>query len=168
MTKLLKLGKVGRPHGYEGGFQLHLMVEFDSINNPLEWVFLEIHDENVPFRVTEFYSLNDKKAFLKLEDFEDEKSLTEVVNNDVFVTEDQILDEAYLIANDDIVGWMVINRGDEIGIINNTIDNKGQILLEVMYQGQEILLPLIDSWILDINEDDHTLNLDLPEGLLEL
>ena len=43
-----------------------------------------------------------------------------------------------------------------------------QWLAKLTYEGKEVLVPLIEQMILDVNVRNKFIRMDLPEGLLEL
>ena len=43
-----------------------------------------------------------------------------------------------------------------------------QFVATVMYKETEILFPLNEDFIVEFDEDEKTLTLDLPEGLLDI
>ena len=42
----------------------------------------------------------------------------------------------------------------------------GHPMLVVIGENREILIPLIEDWIINLNEDLRTLKMTLPEGLI--
>ena len=55
-----------------------------------------------------------------------------------------------------------------IGHITGVNDQTAQALFEINYQGKEILIPVIDEFIVSVNREEQTLHVKTPEGLLEL
>ncbi len=48
------------------------------------------------------------------------------------------------------------------------MERPAQTLLSIVYGGEEVLIPLVDDFIVDIKPRKKELYLDLPEGLLNL
>ena len=65
--------------------------------------------------------------------------------------------------------FTVIDRTKgEIGKISQIDDYAGNIVITVLYQSKEVLIPLSDSIIDEIDEPQKILRLDVPEGLIDL
>ena len=47
-------------------------------------------------------------------------------------------------------------------------ETPAQLLITVDYSGREVLIPLVDDFIVELNKRKKTLLLNLPEGLLDL
>jgi 16S rRNA processing protein RimM len=56
----------------------------------------------------------------------------------------------------------------EIGVIREVLELPGQFLALVDYQDQEVMVPLHPSLIQKADLKNRILEMDLPEGLLEL
>ena len=68
------------------------------------------------------------------------------------------------------VGWRVVEAdGNAVGDIESIVEKPGQSLLEVRREnGRTAYIPLVDEFICDIDEEQHTVHVDLPAGLLDL
>lgn len=69
-----------------------------------------------------------------------------------------------------LAGFSFIADGAELGSVEALRDNPGQQLLEVRRHdnGQLLLVPFVDEFILDIDDEDRAIEASLPAGLLEL
>lgn len=69
----------------------------------------------------------------------------------------------------EIIGYKVIDsRKGEIGSIKNVNDSGIQALFEIDCDGKQILIPVVDDWILEVNKDEKFIRIDTPDGLIEL
>ena len=55
-----------------------------------------------------------------------------------------------------------------MGTIKDVNDTGVQALFEIEFQGKEILIPIVDEWILEVNREDKTIKIDTPSGLIDL
>lgn len=68
-------------------------------------------------------------------------------------------------------GWQVVDEeAGEIGAIADIIDNPGQTLLQVeCADGRgEVLVPVVDEIVLDVDVEARAIRVSLPNGLLDL
>jgi 16S rRNA processing protein RimM len=72
-------------------------------------------------------------------------------------------------ADDDLSGYKVIDiRDGFIGRTTGILEIPGNDLLRVEYREREILLPIQESIILEINPDKKLIRVDLPDGFLQI
>jgi 16S rRNA processing protein RimM len=66
-------------------------------------------------------------------------------------------------------GFIIMDQHKgEIGEILAVIDSTAQTLLEVEYKGEEIYVPLVDQFVVEVDTKNKILKMDLPEGILDL
>ena len=75
--------------------------------------------------------------------------------------------EEFLIS--DLKGFKVVDANEgELGEIKEIHEYPQQFVASVLYQEREILFPLSDDLIEEIDQDQNTLYVNLPEGLVDL
>jgi len=69
----------------------------------------------------------------------------------------------------EVIGFAVTdaNFGD-VGIITGINDSTAQALFEIDRDGTEILIPMNDEFIKDLDRDKKVIHLETPEGLIQL
>ena len=68
----------------------------------------------------------------------------------------------------DLEGCEVMDAGRSIGRVTGILDYGGTVLLELDRDGDEILIPFARSFLKDIDTDAKRIEVELPEGLVEL
>ena len=69
----------------------------------------------------------------------------------------------------EIIGFKVIDSVQgPIGIITGVNDTSSQVLLEVEHNDKQILIPLVDELIQQLDKQKKQIYLSIPEGLLDL
>ena len=67
-----------------------------------------------------------------------------------------------------MLGYNIINEGENIGAVTEVIEQPHQILLTINYKGNEAYIPLHDESLEKIDHKKKEIHVILPEGLLEL
>lgn len=68
----------------------------------------------------------------------------------------------------DLLGYACRDRRDgDLGTVQDLIANGGGLLLVIEGEGRQLLVPFVDSFLAAVDRTARTLELDLPEGLLE-
>lgn len=69
----------------------------------------------------------------------------------------------------DLKGFTVSDETQgELGEIIDVNEYPQQFVATVLYKGTEVMFPLNEDMIVEIDEDEETLLVDLPEGLLDI
>jgi len=67
------------------------------------------------------------------------------------------------------IGFRVIDgKNGDLGTIEDVMQTGSQWLAKVIYQNTEVLIPLIDQTIESLDIKTKTINMNLPDGLLEV
>jgi 16S rRNA processing protein RimM len=158
---LSKVGRITKTHGYEG----NVRIDFDdSYNiNQKEPLFLMFHQKPVPFFITSFSGSN--PFVVTLYTIDSLEKAQDILGKDVFAALGDTEEE------DDLswVGFKLIDTQlGEIGTIQDIIENTAQDIIVTQYKGQECLIPFVEEFIEAVDDENQTLTLNLPEGLLDL
>ena len=82
------------------------------------------------------------------------------------------LPESALIAggDDGIVGWHVLDLSEGLlGAVCGIIENPAQSLIEVERpDGRRLLIPLVDEFIVSVDEPAHQIMVEVPQGLTSI
>lgn len=78
---------------------------------------------------------------------------------------DKDSDEYY---NHELIGLRVIHEGKERGEVTGVMDTPNRKILEIDYEGREVLVPFVMDFVPEIDLDEDTLHITPPEGLLDV
>ena len=163
------LGKITKKHGFKGNLILHLETDEPELYQNMESVFIETNGMLVPFFFETIGPHSKNKLLVKFEDLTPEEA-EKLVNRSVWLPLDtlpELEDDAFYYH--EIIGYKVIDsRKGEIGLIKNVNDSGMQALFEIDFDGKQILIPVVDDWILEVNKDEKFIRIETPDGLIEL
>jgi len=107
---------------------------------------------------------------IKLEDVDNEADARPFTLLDVYFPKSYYKesneDEA---PGDYFIGFTVIDS--EKGVLGKIVsidDSTENVLFEVEYNGRLLLIPAVDEFVCEIDEDNRKLYLNIPDGLLDL
>lgn len=164
-----QLGYVIKKHGVKGEVSVLLDVDFPEEYSELESVFVEINQKLVPFFI-EAIQIRDDKAVIKFEDIDDGPAADELKAKRVFLPLSTLpeLDPGKFYYHQ-VVGYTVKDQKlGEVGIITGIFTSNMQDLITVDHDGTEILIPINDDIVHDADHENKILNVDLPEGLMDV
>jgi|GEM_PF-6700649 len=167
LSDLIELGKFRRSHGLSGAIK----VEFDRAIldqvDSLEHIYVEKGDDYLPFFIDVISFTHGNQALLVLEGIED-RTASEYFHGKTFYIEanEEIETAKHINA---LVGYQLSDKSKGyIGEIHDVISMPQQQVLQVFTEEAEILIPYTKDYIVAKNDEDSTLLLDLPEGLLDI
>jgi 16S rRNA processing protein RimM len=160
-NELLPVGFVARAHGVRGVVRVRASADFSGVEA------LWIDDTRYAVR----HASRDKEEWLvTLEGVGDRDAADALRGRTVRLERSDIpvADDELLVA--DLVGCTVVDvAGATIGEVTGSFDSGAHEVLELRGAGgKEILLPLVDAFLVSIDVAQKRIVYDPPEGLLEL
>ena len=166
---MIRIGKIVATHGLKGSLVLtHVVGESNWLKKD-DVLFLELNKGSyIPFFVTDAKAANNEEYVLNLEDVAEVESARELIGRHAYVKEDILTKHV----NDSPLLWLGFNIVDKekgsLGIIEDVLQTGHQWLAKITYEGREVLIPLVEQMIIDVNVRNKFIRVNLPEGLLEL
>jgi 16S rRNA processing protein RimM len=171
MTKdnCFELGKITKTHGLKGEVVLWLDVDFPEDYEDLESVFLDVKGELVPFFM-DSYRLSGNRAIVQFEDIDTFEKAEELVNLEAFLPLEELPElEGDQFYYHEIIGFQIKDKNlGDLGTVQTVHSMQAQDLLVMDYKGCEVLIPVIPEIVLEADKGAKVLNVNLPEGLLEV
>lgn len=164
------LGKIVGKFSFKGELLIKLDTDEPEIYTEMESVFVEIHNNLVPFFIKKSSLQKSTLLRVKFEDITDEAEAEDLLKAAVYLP----LSELPKLKDDqfyfhEIVGFTMTDRHfGEIGILKHINDTSPQTLFEIDRNGKEILVPVNDDFIERLDKPNKTVYLNLPEGLVEM
>jgi 16S rRNA processing protein RimM len=164
---LIKIGKIQKTRGYKGEVFIELYSEM-ILNTETEHIFMEIDGYMVPFFFSEKPKTQKNGMIAKFDTVTNEKEADDLIGRFAYSLENQIIypeKDRF----DQIEGFKVFNRSNYIGTASGFLNIPSNPILEVMDQdGNEILIPWNDEFLLKIDSKEQIILCDLPDGLIDI
>lgn len=163
------IGYFTKTKGLKGEIQLYF--EFDAYEDlELDVVFADLNGKMVPFFVSSFKFYPNNTGLFYFDDLDHIDKAQALVKKKVYLPLDKMPErDEDDFTYDDLKGFTVSDETQgELGEIIEVNEYPQHFVATVLYQNKEILFPLNEDMIVEIDEDEKTLLVDLPEGLLDL
>jgi 16S rRNA processing protein RimM len=164
------LGKIAKKFSFKGDVLIYLDTDEPELYNNLESVFVECNKHLVPFFI-ENCSLH-KNDFLRVhfEDVNSEEDADVILGNGIYLPLKML---PKLSGNKfyfhEVVGFEIEDqRLGVFGVIQAVNDTTAQPLFEVLNGNVEMLIPMIDHFLVKIDRANKKVIMNLPEGLVEM
>ncbi|HOY03815.1 MAG TPA: ribosome maturation factor RimM [Saprospiraceae bacterium] len=168
------IGHTRKAHGLTGELKLHIDERYleDFLKN--ERIFLDVKGTKIPYFVANVRGKGE--MILLLEDVSDRDAATMLQGREVFLREKDLLPDEEreleyveeVLEYEHLTGFMLIDQTlGEIGIIGEVLEMPQQEMAFLKYQGREVLVPLNEQLIVEVDEAGKKVIMDLPGGLLD-
>ncbi len=163
------LGRVAKTHGLKGEVTIKLEVDDPSAYLEMKHFFLEINKVLTPFFV-ERITPNGDKFFVQVQDVKTIEQAQNLVGKSVYLPMEMLpkLSGKHFYFHE-IVGFMVVDtEKGELGPVTEVLEYPTQAILQVKKGKKEILIPIIDEVIQNVDRDKRILTITAPEGLIDM
>ncbi|NQV75086.1 MAG: 16S rRNA processing protein RimM [Bacteroidetes bacterium] len=163
------IGYITKTKGLKGEVQVYF--EYDEpADLPLESVFAEINGKLVPFFISTYKLQNNQTGNFYFDDIDTIEKAQTLIRKKLYLSNSLKPvreDDEFLIT--DLKGFIVHDQTvGELGNIIEIHEYPQQFVAVVSYKFKEIMFPLNDDLIVEIDEGKGILKVDLPEGLIDL
>ncbi len=164
------LGKIAKKFSFKGEVLIYLDTDEPELYQDMESVFVNFNNNLVPYFILN--SSLHKNDFLRVqfEDVDDEAEADSIMNCEVYLPLSMLPKlEGNQFYFHEVIGFEIEDlRLGVFGKIVSINDSSAQPLFEVVNGNVEILVPLIDQFLVKIDRDNKKVIMDLPEGLVEM
>ena len=164
------LGKIAKKFSFKGEVLAYLDTDEPELYENMESVFVEFNNNLVPFFIES--SALHKNDFLRIrfEDVNSEEEADSLLNCPIYLPLTML---PKLTGNKfyfhEVIGFEIEDKRLGIfGKIQSVNDSTAQPLFEVLNGTVEILVPMIDKFLIKIDRENKKVVMDLPEGLIEM
>lgn len=164
------LGTVVAKYSFKGEVLIKLDTDDPEAYLSLQSFLLEDESHLIPYFTTKVQLHKSQLLRVSVEGVKSEKQADLMIGKSVYLPLDQLpkLDDDQFYFHE-IIGFEVIDSlQGPIGTITGVNDASSQVLLEVEHNDREILIPLVDELIQQLDKQQKQLYLSIPEGLLDL
>lgn len=167
-SQLCPVGRLLKPHGINGEITVLLTSDVDL--GALSCIILEIDGIFVPFYLNSVRPKSSETDLIAIDGIQTDVDAARLCPSEVYALKSEMsMPDEYadgLFASD-IVGYDAVENGKLLGKITAIDDTTANCLFIITTpSGNEVLVPVTEDFIAEINPDTRTLQFDLPEGLI--
>ena len=173
--EITSVGKLLKTHALKG--ELNMLLDIDpgylEEGNP---AILDIDGIFVPFYADSIRTKGSFSYLVKFQGIDSEIEAKKLVNKQVYALRDRLkeymldnYDEEYALY-DDLVGYTIEDM--DYGVIGKVVEidtnTENELFIVETPDGNTVYIPLTEDFIEKMDEDNKTITMRLPEGLLDL
>ncbi|SMC69680.1 ribosome maturation factor RimM [Pedobacter africanus] len=163
------IGYITKTKGLKGEVQVFFEYDEPELLD-LDVVFAEINGKMVPFFVSSCKLQHNNTGNFYFDDIDHIDKAQQLVKKKVYLPltkmPDRSDDDFHY---NDLKGFVVSDETQgELGEIIEINEYPQQFVATILYQGKEIMFPLNEDMIVEIDQEQGSMLVDLPEGLLDI
>lgn len=164
------LGKIVKKYSFKGEVLAKLDTDQPELYENLDAIFLELRGSLVPFFIEDLQLHKSELLRLKFEDVDTEADADSILKSGLYLPLDLLPKlEGNKFYFHEVLGFKVIDKNfGDVGILKAINDTTAQSLFVIDREGTEILIPMNDDFIKEVNRKNKTILVAAPEGLIDL
>lgn len=173
MDKYILVGKTRKTHGVKGGVKLAIEEKFIEDVLQVEVAFLKMQGKFLPYFIEKFEYTNN--LIVRFEDINSPEEAHPVTSKEFYIRSSDIKQQETItyregnLAFGKLIGYTIHDK--VVGVVGKIVDIHEfpqQEMAEVDVQGKEVFIPLNEQLILSSDDHQQIVQMQLPEGLLDL
>ncbi|TXH22970.1 MAG: 16S rRNA processing protein RimM [Chitinophagaceae bacterium] len=167
--KHFHIGKILGTHGFKGDVVLSHALSSTKVLKHLKVVFTEDKkDSFMPWFVEAVRSKNDQELYLKIEGMDAKEKAKLLNRKEIWITESDfnLMSEKNTAIN--LLNYTILQNKKVLGTIVEIIEQPNQILAKIFIDDKEVYIPLHEETLINIHHQKKQVEVELPEGLLEI
>lgn len=167
---VIKIGRILKPHGING--EMSMLCENDCFDrtDDCDYLIGDMDGILVPFFIESYRFKSNTSVLIKFDDIDSVEEADRLAGTDMYFPKKFMPeDELECTPEELLTGYRIedIHAG-EIGVIKRIETSTINTLLIVQKGEDEILVPFHEEFIIDMDNQNHCITMDLPEGLVQL
>jgi len=164
------LGKIVKKYSFKGELLVKIDTDDPGLYKGMESVFVEQNKILVPFFIERCWLHKSTLLRVKFEDISTDEGAGEMIGSHLY----QPLSMLPVLTGTKFYYHEVIDFEVEdatfglVGIITKVNDDSAQAFFEIDRNGKQVLIPIIDEFIIEVDRPNRKVLVEVAEGLIEL
>jgi len=169
MNDYISIGKIVASFGLEGELILKHSIGKKTSLMDIKVIFVEeVKGSYIPWFVVASKAKNEEEMTVKLEGITSKEAARKLNQKKVWLKADDLKKVAGNTSPLALLGYKLINEGEIIGNVAEVIEQPHQLLLMVISNEVEILIPIHGETLKKIDHKKAEVHVTLPDGLLDI
>lgn len=164
------LGKIVKKYSFKGELLAKLDTDQPELYENLDAIFIQVRNSLIPFFIESSQLHKSDLLRFKLEEVDTEADADSLLKSELYLPLELLPKlEGNKFYFHEVIDFQIndINYG-AVGTIKGINDSTSQALFEIDNNGIEILIPMNDEFIVEVNRKTKTVTVETPPGLIEL
>lgn len=172
--ELTPIGHTAKPHGING--EISAVVDFDTPFEQLKCIILKIEGINVPFFIKSYRWKGSEAVLLTISGIDNQPQAAQLCGKTIYaLTRDLPDDDTHTTPHDgfyisSLIGFTLTDQNfNTLGTITGFDDSTANTLLIIQTPSSaQTFVPIAPELVLGLDTETKSIQLTIPQGLLEL
>jgi len=165
----VSIGKLVATFGLKGELVLSHGLGKKSDFKGVAVLFVEmIRGNQIPYFLENAKPKSITETWIKFEGIDSKETACAILQKQVWMVENAFQKAVATNATIALLGYTVTEAGKLIGTVSEVIEQPHQVLCAVMVGEKEVLIPLNESTLMNIDRIKKIIMVSLPDGLLDI
>ena len=169
MNDYVHIGKMVAAHGVTGQVILEHALGKPISFKGITTLFIEKNTSSfIPYFILSANAKTETLTHLQIEGIATREATAVLIGKKVWLPQvdfQKLVNKSSPLA---LMGYTVQEKGKSIGVIQEVIEQPHQLMVTILYQGQEAYIPLHEESLKGVDHAKKTVSVELPDGLLDL
>ena len=169
MSNYISIGKFVAVHGLKGELILkHALGKKTSLKGVQALFIEESKSTYIPWFIQQTKPRSQMEVLIKLEGVDTPESAKKFNQKTIWLTREDFEKQASKSAPISFIGFTVVEDDKILGTITEVIEQPHQVLCTIYVDGKEVLIPLHQETLQQVDRIKKVIYVTLPEGLIKL
>ncbi|MCY7410751.1 MAG: ribosome maturation factor RimM [Chitinophagales bacterium] len=169
MEQYIKIGRINKSFGLKGHLRFFIEPVFITRIKKLDCIFLLSQSKHFPYFIDEVDLTETGHGMLHFEEVKDKTIADFLVGKEIYFDKSLFKKEKKFATLADFIGFKLIDENKKVlGELSDVIDFATHDVGQFFVNGKEVLFPWNEEVILKIDKKKKEINVQLPEGLLDI
>jgi 16S rRNA processing protein RimM len=169
MKDYIHIGRIVASFGLEGEVILKHALGKKTQLKGIEALFIEeLKGSYLPYFIESSKARNEEETYVKLEGINTKESAARLTTRNAWLLDEDFRKLAGKSAPISLLGYDLINEGENLGPVEEVIEQPHQVLLRISLESKEALIPLHAETLQSIDRTKKQVHVTLPDGLLDV
>lgn len=169
MNDYIHIGRIVATFGVKGEVILTHALGKKAVLKGIEAIFIEERkDSYLPYFVLSSKAKDITETYVQIDGINSKESAHRLIHKNVWLLDEDFRKLAGKSAPISLLGYALISEGENLGVIEEVIEQPHQVLLRITLNGNEALIPLHEETMDKVDRKKKELHVILPDGLLEI
>ena len=162
-NNLRQIGKIFKAHGLKGDVKIYSNIDLVQFVSSGDFIYINNDENYIPFKIKELKHFKKNIYLVAFKEIDHIQKIDNLINCEIFSNNKEI----FSVEEKNYHGFEVedIQFGN-IGKVSNKIQTSNYSVLVVKKESREVLIPMHDNFVLEIN--DEKIKVKIDKDLLNL
>jgi 16S rRNA processing protein RimM len=169
MSQYISIGKIVAIHGLKGAVVLKHALGTKTNLQGVKAIFTQDANSNyMPWFIQHTQARTTTETLIKIEEIDTPEAAKQLNQKIIWLTQPDFQAQASTTAPIIYIGYTIYENQKPLGIITEVYQQPHQTLCTIYINGKEVLIPLHQQSLINVNHTTKIIQVQLPQGLIEL